>query len=250
MKNILNTKTDGTPALLSNVNESGNSLFVNGTEISSSSWIGEGTYTFTVGTHTYTISKVPDNVGNYQLLKVSDYTYQFVKGDSKRELLDFFYRVGSYYETSDTTFDPNITWGGTWELEAEGLVHVSAGKNYAVSANDKDGGSAQITYTPAGTNSGGAVQGHAITVDEMPSHNHRVGWVTTNNGSNKSATYDGQPFLRSGLLEPNTYQAYSNSKGSGSAHVHNFTQPTFTGTKATLNNMQPYKIVNRWHRVA
>lgn len=83
MKNILNTKTDGTPALLSNVDESGNSLIVNGTEISSSSWIGEGTYTFTVGSHTYTISKAPDNEGNYQLLKVSDYTYQFVKIVSK-----------------------------------------------------------------------------------------------------------------------------------------------------------------------
>lgn len=83
MKNILNTKTDGTPALLSNVDESGNSLFVNGTEISSSSWVGEGTYTFTAGTHTYTISKAPDNDGNYQLLKVSDYTYQFVKIVSK-----------------------------------------------------------------------------------------------------------------------------------------------------------------------
>lgn len=83
MKNILNTKTDGTPALLSNVDEAGNSLFINGTEISSSSWIGEGTYTFTVGSHTYTISKAPDNDGNYQLLKVSDYTYHFVKIVSK-----------------------------------------------------------------------------------------------------------------------------------------------------------------------
>ena len=83
MKNILNTKTDGTPALLSNVDESGNSLYVNGTEISSSLWIGEGTYTFTVGSHTYTISKAPDNDGNYQLLKVSDYTYHFAKIVSK-----------------------------------------------------------------------------------------------------------------------------------------------------------------------
>lgn len=83
MKNILNTKTDGTPALLSNVDEAGNSLFINGTEISSSSWVGEGTYTFTVGSHTYTISKAPDNDGNYQLLKVSDYTYHFVKIVSK-----------------------------------------------------------------------------------------------------------------------------------------------------------------------
>lgn len=32
-------------------------------------------------------------------------------------LIDVFYPVGSYYETSDSTFDPNITWGGTWSRE-------------------------------------------------------------------------------------------------------------------------------------
>lgn len=31
--------------------------------------------------------------------------------------LDFFYPVGSCYETSDSTFNPNIKWGGTWELK-------------------------------------------------------------------------------------------------------------------------------------
>lgn len=28
-----------------------------------------------------------------------------------------YYPVGSYYETSDTSFDPNVTWGGTWISE-------------------------------------------------------------------------------------------------------------------------------------
>lgn len=31
-------------------------------------------------------------------------------------ILDVFYPVGSYYETSDTTFNPNTSWGGTWVL--------------------------------------------------------------------------------------------------------------------------------------
>ena len=34
----------------------------------------------------------------------------------KSGILDLFYPVGSYYETSDSTFDPNVTWGGTWVL--------------------------------------------------------------------------------------------------------------------------------------
>ena len=155
-------------------------------------------------------------------------------------IVNVIYPVGSYYETTDTTFDPNVSFGGTWVLEAEGLVHVSGGSTYTVSNLDQDGGSSSITYTPAGT-----VGGHSLTVDQMPAHSHRVAWVTTNNGSNKSATYDGQPFVRSGLQESNTYQASSNSKGSGSAHSHGF-----TGTEATLDTMQPYKVVNRWHRTA
>lgn len=28
--------------------------------------------------------------------------------------IDLFYPVGSYYETSDASFDPNVSWGGTW----------------------------------------------------------------------------------------------------------------------------------------
>lgn len=34
-----------------------------------------------------------------------------------RALFDFIHPVGSYYETSDTSFDPNTTWGGTWSSE-------------------------------------------------------------------------------------------------------------------------------------
>ena len=42
-----------------------------------------------------------------------------------QELINLFYPVGSYYETSDTSFNPNTSWGGTWELEEDGTVLVS-----------------------------------------------------------------------------------------------------------------------------
>lgn len=37
-----------------------------------------------------------------------------------RGFLDYIYPVGSYYETSDTTFNPNTSWGGTWSKVTEG----------------------------------------------------------------------------------------------------------------------------------
>lgn len=36
-------------------------------------------------------------------------------------MLDFFYPVGSYYETSNVNFNPNTDWGGTWDKLDDGL---------------------------------------------------------------------------------------------------------------------------------
>lgn len=33
----------------------------------------------------------------------------------EKGLLDLFYPVGSYYENSESDFNPNKVWGGTWE---------------------------------------------------------------------------------------------------------------------------------------
>ena len=131
---------------------------------------------------------------------------------------DLFYPVGSYYETSDTSFDPNTAWGGTWVKEIAGQVHVSAGTGYSVSG--------------ANTNtSDGGEKTHTLTIDEMPEHNHGVG---LNSGG--SSYGSGLSFTTN-----DTYRTYQDvagemilKKGNGQAH----------------NIMQPYIVVNRWHRTA
>ncbi len=40
-------------------------------------------------------------------------------------LFKAIYPVGSYYETSDKSFDPNVSFGGTWVLDNDGTVLVS-----------------------------------------------------------------------------------------------------------------------------
>lgn len=126
-------------------------------------------------------------------------------------LVDFFYPIGSYYETSNASFNPNIAWNGTWVLEAEGLVHIGAGENYTLGDT-------------------GGEKTHTLTVTEMPSHTHghyyyggsgvSWGYTYSNGSSTKSAATE----AASGIV-PN---------GGGGAH----------------NNMQPYIVVNRWHRTA
>ena len=91
----------------------------------------------------------------------------------KSALLDIFYPVGSYYETSKSVseFHPETAWGGTWELETSGQVHVSAGTGYNVGAT---GGEA--THTLTALESGVAQHTHAFTQPEFstPKLTHSV----------------------------------------------------------------------------
>lgn len=77
--------------------------------------------------------------------------------------------------------------------------------------------------------SGGAVQGHAISTNEMPSHSHAAsgnGYVITGGG----------PFAAGSGSGNFNYITDTNNTGGGQAHTHNFTQPTasFSGTSINL----------------
>lgn len=149
-------------------------------------------------------------------------------------LIDMFYPVGSYYETSDTTFDPNVTWGGTWSLETEGQVHISAGANYTVAGALTD------------TTDGGETE-HKLTTNEIPSHNHGSSGAHThtlnlrNAGTSGSRATNNVTYGASG----HDYQNDNPFPASNGAHTH-----TSVGGNGAHNNMQPYIIVNRWHRTA
>lgn len=159
----------------------------------------------------------------------------FVDANSTmRALFDFIYPVGSYYETSDTTFDPNVTWGGTWALETEGQVHISAGANYTVAGaltDTTDGGEATHLLTSAES--------------ALPKHNHtfddNVGaWTTP-----MSVTGPSRHTIGSGSGAANMIRsanAITRYPSIGNKEIA-------TATDAH-NNMQPYIIVNRWHRTA
>lgn len=140
-----------------------------------------------------------------------------------RALFDFIHPVGSYYETSDTSFNPNTTWGGTWELEAEGLVHIGAGSTYSVGDT-------------------GGEETHTLTTDEMPSHSHNpangtaYAFVETDADVSLSRRSAGGSTTSNYITSTKAFYRHTatNSKGGGDAH----------------NNMQPYIVVNRWHRTA
>lgn len=147
------------------------------------------------------------------------------------EVMSNLYPVGSYFWTSDGTFNPQTAWGGTWEKMDEGLVLVSAGTNYPISAGvHSDGGSKDaVLVAHTHTVSGGA-HSHPISSkykeDELASGSAKTQY--TSNG-NKTST------------------ALSTIASNTGTHTHTVST---NGVSGTGKNMPPYKNAYCWHRVA
>ena len=157
------------------------------------------------------------------------------------KLLNIFYPIGSYYETSDTSFNPNTSMGGTWELETDGTVLVSKSNTTGSKFN------ASI----------GSVVGeetHTLTAQELASHNHSgtTDWAGDHNHTSKDY-YD----VLHSEGDQRRVVAYGSTTNIGDtvsinnagSHQHTFTTNN-TGGNQPHNNIQPSKIVNRWHRTA
>lgn len=155
--------------------------------------------------------------------------YGFNDAKEKIELLDFFYPVGSIYETKDADFDPNTKWGGTWE-KISGRFLLGSNSSYAVGST---GGAASRTYTPAGS-----VGNHKLTISEIPSHTHSTLINKQGSGGVASVEHTTNGLSNGGYIT-------SGSTGGGGNHNH-----PFTGTQATINTMPPYVAVNIWERTA
>ncbi len=110
------------------------------------------------------------------------------------------YPIGSIYISIQDT-NPSVFFGGTWERIAKGKTLVG------VDENDTDFNASSKT---------GGEKTHTLTVDEMPSHNHRFNFRTS--GS----------------------QALSGQQGAYLVAGSNDTTIGNTGGGQPHNNMQPY----------
>lgn len=149
--------------------------------------------------------------------------------------IDIFYPVGSYYETSDVSFDPNTAWGGTWVLETAGQVHVSAGTGYSIGST----GGSTTHYHSTGN--------HTLTVNQIPSHTHPIAQRSGSGAQFSGWHYEFTVNNSSGPIWNQNTNANRNASaigytGGGQAHNH--------GNTGNGSNMQPYIAVNRWHRTA
>lgn len=130
-------------------------------------------------------------------------------------LLDYVFPVGRVLETLDINFDPNVTYGGSWNrIKGKTLIGVDE--------NDPD-------FATAGKT--GGVKAHTLTQAEMPNHTHTATRITI--GSNSASYKVGNP----------------ENPGGGQVGIQNM--PTSaSGNGQAHNNMPPYITVYIWQRTA
>ena len=142
---------------------------------------------------------------------------------SESSLLTFddIYPVGTYYETSDEQFDPNVSWKGTWALDTKGLITVS---------KDPD----QVEFDTINKVGGDKNQ---------QKHYHDIRFNRPDgSGVSISCTDDGGEVLN--VTNWAWQHNFINEFGSSSNLRTNY-----AGT-GEAGNLQPYIVVNRWHRIA
>lgn len=175
-----------------------------------------------------------------------------------KTLVDFFYPVGSYYDTSDTTFDPNLTWGGTWVKEPEGFVHVSAGDTYVNGVSYGNDSHAhgtkdftlKIEHIPSHNHNQRALTG-TFSIRDNVARNGEFGGVMDATGivSISNITHNVVHVSPGAITAPNvpdkvtiTATHTHDAQGGGKAHNH--------GDTESASSWQPSIAVIRWHRIA
>ncbi|MDD6640948.1 MAG: hypothetical protein PUE66_08150 [Erysipelotrichaceae bacterium] len=139
---------------------------------------------------------------------------------SPKTVLLMAFPVGAVYITYDNN-NPGNFLGGTWVQFGQGRVLMGQGEG-----ND---GSTSMSFT---TNSTGGEYAHKLTVDEMPSHRHKL---TMRNNSSAGAYYARPP------LSANSGSNYDADREDTIASK---------GGDASHNNLQPYITVYFWRRTA
>ena len=150
-------------------------------------------------------------------------------------LLDVFYPVGSYYETSNSTFDPNLAWGGVWEEDSAGRTTVAQDNN---------------TFNVVGDTGGSESHRHDFCIGMHSYYGALVDddWITGVNGSG-AYSYEQETFSKRKSWSGGASTKRNNSLGS-SLTTYNETCRRSWGDTDLGSSLQPYVVVKRWHRIA
>lgn len=145
--------------------------------------------------------------------------------ENMNKIVEMIYPVGAIY-MSVNNVSPQTLFGGTWEQIQDKFL-LSAGTTYT--AGDT-GGSAAHSHTTGD---------HTLTVDEIPSHNHKLSQDVEYKFSSEVG---GWTTFRAGTDNVYPNEVWTQNAGGGQAHNH--------GDTETSSNMPPYLAVYVWKRIS
>jgi microcystin-dependent protein len=154
--------------------------------------------------------------------------------------IDRFYPIGTIYE-SVVNRNPAEEIGGTWTVWGQGRVSVG------VDPADEDFDEAEKT---------GGAKTQALTVEEMPGHNHTQAGHTHSAHTGEVEFLIGNISRRSGVFQTaGSYRDVMSTSGSRADRfsinaTHNSVTPTInnTGSGNAHNNLEPYITSYKWKR--
>jgi len=145
-------------------------------------------------------------------------TKKITVGNFLSGMLDWFYPVGTIYETTSSDLDTvekvNAHFGGTWEFYGAGRVLVAKSTDTEFDTIGETGGE----------------KTHILTVAEMPAHKHKFGYT---GGNTDASSFP-----------------YSVGKAIGHDPSNVYSETTSTGGGGSHNNLQPYIVVYRYRRIS
>ena len=149
-------------------------------------------------------------------------------------LLDLFYPVGCFFETTDVNFDPNVTWGGVWEEDTAGQVLVAE----------------DVNVGNAGDTGGNEEHRHDFCIGMHAYYGGMVDddWVTGVNGSG-AYSYAENTFSKRKLWEGSA-ATHRNDRMNTTIVSYNETCRRSWGDTDLASSYPPYTVVKRWHRTA
>ena len=145
-------------------------------------------------------------------------------------LLNYCHPIGEVFFTEDDNFNPNNEWGGTWELDTDGIVYGS-----------KSNSSSSMFNTTTGTIIG--EEKHTLTTGELPSMSFSIPHIEYSDALWQSSNI---------TLKSKTGQGGSGFKDSGArANANEGKLKEYSwGSNTPHNNVQKTRICNIWRRIA
>lgn len=135
-----------------------------------------------------------------------------IVNDNKTALVNLVYPVGTFYETDNVSFDPNVSWGGTWVEDSKGRVTVGLDESQPEFESILKIGGSKF----------------------LQKHMH---WIVGNGKDSHVALGDSTWGWDNGVIP-------LRGENAGTHVIADY------AGEGDSENLQPYLVVKRWHRIA